>query len=218
MTRKRTTAAVGALTACLALVGCSGDDNPQGSLSGAEASAESSAGASDSGDGAEPEAKESPTGANVSPAQSTPTVDPLKPDDGEPGQRDKAGRQTDVFERVPGAKKATCVEVSGGRDLRSGGFVGGPFDDAVASYGTERPGFGKREVRLYFVPRNASSMPDLQVQIAGPGGATGKVRRVTQGDTEEWKFYDATIQLPQSGRWTFRVSAGPDRGCFVVDF
>lgn len=225
LTKNRTAAVAGALASCLVLVGCSGDGDAEGALSAAESSAgtttpnSADAGGANDGNGeASVNAQESPTGANVSPPQSTPSVDPLEVDDGEPGKRDKKGRQTDVFERVPGANEAKCVGVGGGRDLRSGGFVGGPFDDAVASYGTERAGFAKREVRLYFVPLNAASMPGLKVDASGPDGAKAKVRRVTKADTEEWQFYDATIRLPQAGRWTFQVTAGPDRGCFVVDF
>lgn len=137
--------------------------------------------------------------------------------DGEPGKPDAKGRQTDVFERLPGTEKSACVNVDDGRDVRSGGFVGGPFDEASASYGSARPGYAPREVRLYWIPLHAASMPKVTITGTGPGGKKAAVKRVTKADTEEWRFYDTTIRLPSAGEWKFNVRAGGDSGCFIVD-
>ncbi|HZJ06915.1 MAG TPA: hypothetical protein VFD59_15780 [Nocardioidaceae bacterium] len=141
----------------------------------------------------------------------------MNDDRGAPGDPDAKGRQTVLFGRVPGNASAACVVVGGRRDVKSGGFVGGPFDDARRSYGTMRPGLERKQVRLYWVPQHAKPMGGVTVTAT----SAGKRVRVTQrsvADAEQWKFYDTVITLPRGGSWRFQVSSGADRGCFVASF
>lgn len=145
------------------------------------------------------------------------SMDSRKADDGEPGQPDKQGRQSDVFKRVAGSASYRCANVGDARDVRSGGFVAGPFAEAAELYGSSTQQGNSRKVQLYFVPLHAAEMQKLRLRATGPQGQSARVTRVDQGSTGEWRFYDSNIVMPEGGRWTVRVSAGVDRGCFVVD-
>jgi len=144
-------------------------------------------------------------------------IDPMKSDNGAPGALDAKGRQTVLFDRLPGNTSGACETVGDRRDVKSGGFVGGAFDDARKSYGKVRPGMGRKQVRLYWMPEHTKPMAGLTVTAT----SSGQKVRVTQrhvADVEQWKFYDTNITLPQGGSWRFQVSSGPDRGCFVASF
>jgi hypothetical protein len=161
--------------------------------------------------------KSSAVEPTASPGPGADKIDPMVDDNGAPGKPDAKGRQTDVFDRVPGKKSDTCVTVGGDRDVKSGGFVGGPFDDARKSYGKARDGMTRKQVRLYWVPQHSQPMKGLTV-TATSGGKTVKVTQRTVADAEQWKFYDTVIALPQAGSWRFKVSSGVDQGCFVASF
>lgn len=186
--------------------GCGGtkDDNAAGSASSASsgASGKPAAGA---------------VGETPSPSPGVPTPDPMEDDNGAPGSPDPQGRQSVVFDRVPGNKSGSCVNVGDERDVKSGGFVGGAFDDARKSYGKTRPGLKPKQVRLYWVPAHAKPMKGVTV-TATSGGKKVRVTQRSVADAEQWKFYDTLITLPTSGKWTFRVASGVDRGCFVATF
>lgn len=199
------TLAIPLVLICLAS-GCGGkqDDKADGSPSS------SSSGGSD-------KASAGGAGETPSPSPRVPTPDPMKDDNGAPGSPDAQGRQSVVFDRVPGNKSGSCVNVGAGRDVKSGGFVGGAFDDARKSYGKARPGLKPKQVRLHWVPAHARRMKGVTVTAT----SAGKKVRVTQrtvADAEQWKFYDTLITLPKGGKWTFRVSSDVDRGCFVATF
>ena len=136
-----------------------------------------------------------------------------------PGAPKPGGKQSDVFARVPGSTSSDCVVVGDRRDVQSGGIVGGPFDDAKASYGTKRPGLGKNVVRLYWIPLNSKKMPGVTVKATNlSSGESTEVTRKAVADAEQWKFYDTELPLDSPGTWRFVVASGPDRGCFELDF
>ncbi len=141
----------------------------------------------------------------------------MKVDHGAPGAVDAQGRQTALFENLPGNTTGACENVGGERDVKSGGFVGGAFDDARKSYGKVRQGMGRKEVRLYWMPLHAKPMGGVTV-TATSGGKSVRVTQRVVADLEQWKFYDTNITLPQGGSWRFQVSSGADRGCFVASF
>ena len=181
------------------LTACNGHgDDKAGSSSPSTATAGSSSTSPGTSRGASPSAGASPT-------------DRINNDHGAPGQPDAQGRQTVVFDRVPGNTTGACEVVGARRDVKSGGFVAGAFDDARKSFGKKRPGSKRNEVRLYFVPAHAKKMPGLKV-TATSGGQRVSVSQKVVSDAEQWKFYDTQIVLPKGGTWTFRASAGPDRG------
>lgn len=118
--------------------------------------------------------------------------------------------QTDVLARLPGSPGKACVAVGTARDVRSGGFGAGPFDDARASAGSG-------DLRLYFIPEHAKSLPG--VVVTGRNAATGETFRQRQriaADADQFHFYD--LQLPAStGTWQIRAISGVDSGCWTVD-
>jgi hypothetical protein len=138
-------------------------------------------------------------------------------DNGAPGTPDAKGRQTVVFQRLPGNTSGACVVVGGRRDVKSGGFVGGSFDDARKSYGKVRPGLNRKEVRLHWVPQHTKPMGGVTV-VATSGNKSVRVTQRSVADAEQWKFYDTVVKLPSRGTWRFKVSSGPDHGCFVASF
>jgi hypothetical protein len=157
------------------------------------------------------------TSDNVKKPESGDTPDPGVNDNGAPGKVGKKGVQSAVFVRVPGSSAQSCVTVGSLRDVRSGGFVAGPFDDARRSYGKKKPGATLKQVRLYWVPRHSKPMSGVTV-VASSGGQRVTVRQKQVADAEQWSFYDTLISLPHKGTWTFRATSGSDRGCFVAKF
>lgn len=146
------------------------------------------------------------------------TTKAVQADADENAQPTKSGKQEAVMKRVPGKASSTCVVVGQDRDVRSGGFVAGPFDTANASYGHSQPGHSKRTVRLYFVPQHAGKMPGLALRFSNEKSdliVTAHQKLV--GDAEQWKFYDTYTRLGTGGTWTVRAVAGPDKGCFTFE-
>ena len=192
--------------------GCSseGDDKADDKADGS--SAGGSSGSDSSADGSTP----SPSKGSSKQTDGDGT-DPMKNDNGAPGSPDKKGRQNVLFSRLPGNSTGACEKVGNGRDVKSGGFVGGAFDDARKSYGKVRPGVGRRQVRLYWIPQHSKPMAGVIV-TATSGGKKVRVTEKQVSDVEQWKMYDTSITLPQGGTWTFRVTSGPDQGCFVASF
>lgn len=146
------------------------------------------------------------------------TADPSTADPAadESAQPTRTGKQTAVLSRVPGTASKTCVAVRSARDIRSDAFMAGPFDAARNSYGHRQPGVGKRNVRLYFVPLHARTMPGLTLRFHNAAtGASVTTRQTQTADAEQWRFYDTQTVLPTGGTWQVRATAGADSGCFV---
>lgn len=169
------------------------------------ASETAKAGTSADGDGS------ASTGATISPKQAA------EDHRGAPGLPDAQGRQSVVFTRLPGNTSGTCLSVAGRRDVRSGGFVTGPFDDARKSFGKVRPGFTRNQVRLYFVPLHSKPMNGVTVTATSGSTTVSKTQKIV-ADAEQWKFYDVILTLPKGGSWTIRARAGQDSGCFRASF
>lgn len=199
------------LVAALTLTAC-------GTRTGGAASSPESPEAPESSASAESPGSDSATGtANTSPSQAGGgAANRRAPEDQGP---DAAGRQTIVFDRVPGSKRASCVQVGDQRDVQSGGFVAGAWDEARKGYGEPGPGRSARQVRVYWVPMHTKPMPGLKVVATRAGdGERVTVRQKRVADADRWQFYDTVFTLPSGGTWTFRASAGQDAGCFVATF
>ncbi len=215
------------LAAALVLVflvtGCGGKDDEEKSSAGSSTSSGQGTGSNPSTPSASESAKAGSsagaggsgstgsTGATISPQQAA------EDHRGAPGLPDAKGRQSVVFTRLPGNTSGACLPVAGRRDVRSGGFVTGPFDDARKSYGKARPGFTRNQVRLYFVPLHSKPMNGVTV-TATSGSTTVTKTQKTVADAEQWKFYDVILTLPKGGSWTIRAEAGQDSGCFRASF
>src|ERR1700712_4681683 len=211
--RTRTLAILLALLCLLAglLSGCGGNDDKL--ATGSSSSSTTDGGSSGNAPGGSGASKT--PGSTPSPGAAA--TDPMNNDKGAPGTPDTQGRQTVVFERLPGNTSGACIVVGGRRDVRSGGFVGGSFDDARKSYGKVRPGLNRKQVRLHWVPQHTKPMGGVPV-VATSGNKSVRVIQRSVADAEQWKFYDTLVKLPSRGTWRFKVSSGPDHGCFVVSF
>lgn len=160
-------------------------------------------------------------GEGVAAVSATPAdpsdVNEPKDNRAESAKPDKKGRQTAVLGRVEGSKGKACIDTDGGRDLRAGQFVAGPFDEAVAQWDKPKEGLKKRDVRLYWVPLHSKKMPGITVVAThSESGEKVTVSQDDFGDAEQWKYYNVVMNLPQNGTWTLRGTAGEDRGCFKV--
>lgn len=209
----------------LTLVGCSGEMSPSSSetkeRSGAQAQHESGGqdqasgsepdgGANGSGDGAADEGGSDEKGDGH---RERPTYE----DRDSPGKPDKQGRQEKVFARIPGSSDDRCVVVGNRRDVRSGGFVAGPFDTARKTFGKGEPGRPAGTIRVYWVPLHSEPMPGLTVTAELLG--TNVRHTFTQdavADADQWRFYDTALKLQRPGRWRLTGESGEDRGCFEV--
>lgn len=222
---RRTTALLAALL-LMVTAACGGDgdeDAPSGTDSPSAAGSDDGNGAGGgtggrddgAGDNGEPDGGDGASGSTAGEGENLSPEEQAARDRGAPGLPDASGRQTDVLTRVPGNARGTCEAVGSERDVRSGGFMAGPFDEVRRTWNTEREGFGRREVRLYFVPKNAKNMPGVVV-TARSGGETVRVKQTNVADAEQWRYYEIRLKLPRPGEWTIRAAAGPDAGCFRV--
>lgn len=206
MKTRRTAVSVALLTV-FALSACtSGDGDPTDSPSPRGSTVQTAS---------EPPADSEPPGDSEEPVDD----EAREPDDASAESRkpDKAGRQRAVFKRVEGNDTGDCIDATGRRNVKSGGFMAGPFDDAVTAWGKASDGLKRNEIRLYWVPLHAKKMPGVTITARQRGG-TGRVT-VTEdavGEAESWKYYPVTITLPEAGTWVLRGKAGRDAGCFTL--
>ena len=211
----------------LALVGCSSGEGEAGTEAAAGESTSTAAptptpaaATATSSPGSEPDASPTPSdgpgGSEEPETGGEPEAASEDPRD-ETAEPTGDGRQSAVLERVEGPAKKTCVDTTGERDVRSGSIVGGAFDEAVSAWGTERKDTPDQNVRLYWVPLHADTMPG--VEVVAHNAETGTTVEVTQdehGDAEQWKYYNTSFVLLEAGTWKLDVTAGKDSGCFLM--
>ncbi|WP_205471499.1 hypothetical protein [Nocardioides sp. SYSU D00038] len=199
---------------------CSGDDEPTSSPQPSGTDPGSVAATPSDPTVPDPTATPSPAGggsegepAAPSDAPSTGAQDPtpIPADASDEPTRGAGGEQTDVLEALEGDARPGCVPVRAARDVRSGGFGAGPFDDLRRTF---RPG---RAARLYLVPQHSEEMPGVVLTARHTGsGATVEVAEDHVSDADQFLFYDVELRLPRAGTWELRAAAGPDRGCWRV--
>lgn len=157
--------------------------------------------------------------SSVAPADPSASAEAAEPDDAraESSKPDRSGKQTAVFDRIEGNETGECVDAGSERNVKSGGFMAGPFDDAAKSWGRAGDGLKKNQVRLFWVPLHAKRMPGVTV-VAKHQGSGSRVKVTTKdlGEAEEWKYYSVVIALPKPGVWTLRGASGKDAGCFTL--
>lgn len=124
------------------------------------------------------------------------------------------GDQTDLLSKLDGSAEPGCVNVGGSRDVRSGSFAAGPFDDAKSAWTP-----GNLQVRLYFIPQDAGDMPGVTVTGRNlDDGATISQTQNEVGDADQFAFYDMQLALSTAGTWELKADAGGDSGCWRVTF
>jgi hypothetical protein len=168
---------------------------------------------------ADPTSPPGPTGGiSAEPPAATPTGVA-----GEPGATQAPGStsQEAVLDSIPGDVTGACVAADGLRDVRSGGFAAGAFDEATDAYVDP---MGDDTVPLYWIPEHAEDLGRLTVrgtQVTG-GNATFVEEQPTVseivGDTGTWHYYLTDFAIPAPGQWRLEASSGADSGCFTVTF
>lgn len=127
--------------------------------------------------------------------------------------------QATVLDRLPGPARG-CAPVAGQRDVRSGDFGAGPFDEARSTFQAQTSAGTPATVRLYFIPAGgADRTPGLTVTVRNTEtGVQRTVRQRETSDADRWTFYDTQVPISEPGRYRLQARSGSDVGCFVVDF
>jgi hypothetical protein len=129
--------------------------------------------------------------------------------------------QAAAFHRAPGSASYRCVDVHRNRDVRSGGFLAGPFgiDEQMyaSSYQQSRQ---DTRVKIYWVPLQVDHMSELTVRATLlPGRAVARTARLTSVATAgHMVFYPSAVPIPVPGTWELVASAGRNKGCFIATF
>jgi hypothetical protein len=133
--------------------------------------------------------------------------------------------QIDAFRRVPGSSSYRCVRVGRYRDVRSGGFLAGPFgvDEQLFTSGYRQ--YGQRTaIKVLWVPLDVDHMSALTVHATLLAGRSVS-RTVEQSNVATGQLagsdvvaYPSVVPIPVPGTWELTSSAGPNRGCFIVTF
>jgi hypothetical protein len=134
--------------------------------------------------------------------------------------------QTDAFRRVPGSSSDRCVRVDHYRDVRSGGFLAGPFGVGEQLFAQFYRQYGQRsEVKVYWVPLEVDHMSALTVHATLLAArSVSRIVELTQVATAQLAagsdivFYPSAVPIPLPGTWELTASAGPNKGCFIVTF
>jgi hypothetical protein len=129
--------------------------------------------------------------------------------------------QAALFRGQPGSAGYSCVRVGGHRDVRSGGFLAGPFGFDEQYFAAVYRQYGRRtELKVYWIPLHVGHMTALTVQASLAGGAT-VTRTTNRGQIAaggKAVFYPSAVPIPVPGTWRLTARAGANRGCFVVTF
>jgi hypothetical protein len=129
--------------------------------------------------------------------------------------------QTDAFRRAPGSSSYRCVGVGRDRDVRSGGFLAGPFGVDEQLFGDSYQQYGQRnEVKIYWIPLEVDHMSTLTVHatLLADRSVTRRVELTQVAAEGRDVFYPSAVPIPVPGTWELTADAGPNRGCFIVTF
>jgi hypothetical protein len=129
--------------------------------------------------------------------------------------------QAAIFRGQPGSAGYRCVPVSGHRNVRSGGFLAGPFGfDQQSFAAVYRQGGRRTELKIYWIPLHVARMAGVTVQanLIGGTAVTHTTNRGQIAAAGKAVFYPTAVPIPAPGTWQLTGRAGADRGCFVVTF
>ena len=111
------------------------------------------------------------------------------------------------------------MHVGNHRDVRSGGFLAGPFGIDEQLFATTYRQFRRRSaVKIYWIPLHVGNMPELTVQATLlPGRTVTRTYRQNQAATAGREvFYPSAVPIPLPGTWQLTAKAGLNQGCFIV--
>lgn len=199
----------------LTLAGCSGD-NGSAAEDEDSGSAASAAPTVSTSEGASGDKGQSPSTPGPKPGKDG--GDALPDDEvvpSAPGTKPSDGRQDGVLDTLPGRTREGCVDVAGGRDVRSGGIAAGPFDEVLDAWSVDGE-LTEQHAMIYFIPLHAEKLGELAV-TATRGSEQATVVRNSVSEAEQWSYFDTEILFPSPGQWTIRAQSGQDRGCWILD-
>jgi hypothetical protein len=128
--------------------------------------------------------------------------------------------QASAFRGVPGSSSDRCVSVGDHRDVRSGGFLAGPFGIDEHGFAAAYRQTGPRtEVKIYWMPLHVDHMSELTVQaIHLPDRTTAPLtRQCYVAAVGGHLFYPSVVPIPLPGTWEL-VARAPNTGCFIASF
>jgi hypothetical protein len=129
--------------------------------------------------------------------------------------------QAAPFRGAAGSSSDRCVLVGHHRDVRSGGFLAGPFGIDEQGFAAAYRQAGRRtEVKIYWMPLHVAHMPELTVQeIHLPDRTVAPLTRQPYvAAAGGHLFYPSAIPIPEPGTWELVAKAGPNTGCFIASF
>lgn len=129
--------------------------------------------------------------------------------------------QSAVFRGQPGSAGYACVRVGSHRDVRSGGFLAGPFGADEQDFADVYRRDGRRtELKIYWIPLHVGQMATLTVQatLAGGSTVTHTTNRGQIAAGSKAVFYPSAVPIPAPGTWRLTGRAGTNRGCFLATF
>jgi hypothetical protein len=135
-------------------------------------------------------------------------------------QKPDAAR-TAAFRHVPGSSSYRCVGVGHYRDVRSGGFMAGPFGIDEQLFAEFYQQYRLRnEIKVYWIPLHVDHMTTLTVHatLLAAQSMSRTVKQSQVATVSGEVFYPSAVPIPVPGTWELTASAGPNRGCFIVTF
>lgn len=125
-----------------------------------------------------------------------------------------------VLAHLPGpSHSSACVAVGNRTNVRAGELAMGNFALARQNFSAAKSAYQAAPSFFYVIPGSRSAK-NVTV-VASRLGASGAPVRVHSDQVEQaaqWNYFPIQIQLPSSGTWRFRVSAGVEHGCFDASF
>jgi hypothetical protein len=129
--------------------------------------------------------------------------------------------QTAAFRHVPGSSPYRCVRVDHYRDVRSGGFIAGPFgiDEQLFAQFYQQYRL-RNEIKVYWIPLYVDHMSTLTVRatLLAARSISRTVKQSQVATVSGEVFYPSAVPIPVPGTWELTASAGPNRCCFIVTF
>lgn len=129
--------------------------------------------------------------------------------------------QARAFRGVPGSPSDRCVRVDGHRNVRSGGFLAGPFGVDEQLFAAAYQQTGRRtEVKIYWMPLHVDHMSELTVEaIHLPDRTMAPLTRQPYVAANGGHlFYPSAIPIPLPSTWELVANAGSNTGCFIATF
>jgi len=131
-------------------------------------------------------------------------------------------RKAPVFERTVGGDMGrVCVEISGKRPTRSGGFVTEVFylyeNEEAGEWGAKMPWAPLHLQEEVFANGNVRGVVVRTASLDEPSKIRTQEFNAVSGFEELGSAYASYVRLPGEGPWRMVATSGPDWGCFDLE-